>query len=98
MEIVELTWSRVIRFWWAAFWRSFIFANLFAGVITAVVGIALRLFGHKTIEGEAATWVLDGIALAWIPGFVFATRYALRLRYRDFRFAIIRPESSISGD
>ena len=53
MEL-QLTWGRLIRFWWAAAWRSVIFANLFGGALAGIMGITLSLLGHKNLEGDLA--------------------------------------------
>ncbi len=94
MEL-QLTWGRLIRFWWAAAWRSVIFANLFGGALAGIMGITLSLLGHKNLEGDLANLFLDAMLLAWIPGFLFAIRSALRLPYRDFRIVLIPPASKL---
>ena len=90
MEL-QLTWGRLTRFWWAAAWRSFIFANLFGSAIAVVIGIAMSLAGYKQVEGTLAAILLDLVLLGWIPAFLFAIRSALRLPYRDFRIILIPP-------
>lgn len=94
MEI-KLTWWRLLRFWWAAAWRSVIFANLFGGALVGIAGIALWLLGYKYLEGDAANLFLDSAIVAWIPGFLFAIRSALKLPYRDFRIALVAPDAKL---
>jgi hypothetical protein len=95
VDTVQLTWWRVVRFWWAAAWRSVIWGNLFAGVIALILGLILALLGHRRLDNEAANLFLDAIALGWIPGFIFAMRSALRLPYKDFRIVLISPEPKL---
>ena len=93
METVELTWWRVTRFWWAALWRGLIYANLFAGAFAAIVGVALAVLGHRYLGPSESRWFLDSLWVAALPAFVFGTRSALRLPYRDFRIILIPPDA-----
>jgi hypothetical protein len=97
METVEVTWSRTLRFWWAALWRSIVFANLFAGAVAGILAAALAILGDNELGGTAGRWFIDVVTIAWIPAFVFATRTALQLTYKDFRVALIDPAAPPCG-
>jgi hypothetical protein len=74
-----------------------IFANLFGGALVGIVGIVLWGLGYKYVEGDAANLFLDAAMVAWIPGFLFAIRSALKLPYRDFRIVLISSEAKNSA-
>lgn len=93
MEPVELTWIRVIRFWWAATWRGIVFTNVFFGAFAGISGVALLSLGQR--ELASTRWFSDTLLIALIPGFVFRTRSAIRAHYKDFRIYFIRPESKL---
>jgi hypothetical protein len=90
MKSIELSWGRVVKIWWAALWRSVIFANLFGGAVAGIAGIVMAILGHR--EWGASEWFLDVVTVAWLPAFMMGTRLALRARYRDFRIILVEPE------
>ena len=87
---LELTWGRVLRIWWAAFWRGLILANLFVGVIAGTAGITLVLLGHR--DWGRSLWLSNSILLSFIPAGIVALRLALRTRYSGFRIVVLPPE------
>lgn len=86
MQELELTWGRVFRIWWAAAWRSFVFASLFGSAIAGILAISLVVIGHRE---WARPWMLDIVDVAWIPAFLMGLRLALRAKYRTFRIALV---------
>lgn len=90
MQELELTWSQVIRIWWAAFWRWIVLANLTSGVFGGTLGIALLIIGHR--EWGHSIWWVNGYLAAYIPAGIIAIRLALKAKYKDFRIAIIAQE------
>jgi len=94
MKSVELTWGRVTKIWWAALWRSLIFANLFGGAAFGIAGILMAILGHR--EWGASQWFLNLVSVAWIPAFLMSMRLALRARYRDFQIMLIEPDQTIT--
>ena len=93
MHSVELTWWRVLRVWWAALWRSLIFANLFAGAILGIAAIIMIILGHR--EWGASEWFLNAVTVAWLPGFLMGMRTAIRARYWDFQIIFVEPDSKL---
>ena len=91
MQTVELTWGRVLRFWWAALWRSVVFANLFAGAIAGILGVILLATGHRVLNAKEAAPFLDIVVIAWVPGLAFGIRSAFHLPYKDFRIILAKP-------
>ena len=87
MQELELTWSQVIRIWWAAFWRWIVWANLSVGFFAGIIAIALWAAGIHWVP--MTPWVTDGILLATIPAALMALRLALKAPYKGFRIAII---------
>jgi|HubBroStandDraft_2_1064218.scaffolds.fasta_scaffold71361_4 hypothetical protein len=87
MEELEITWGRLFRIWWAAAWRSFVFASLFGGAAAGILAISLVVMGHA--EWGRFPWIIDIVELAWIPAFLMGLRLAFRAKYRDFRIVLI---------
>ena len=91
MQELELTWSQVIRIWWAAFWRWFVLSNLIVGLIIGVIAIVLWAMGIRFVP--LSPWVSNGAFLiSIIPGFV-ALRLAIKAHYKGFRIAIVAKDS-----
>jgi hypothetical protein len=88
MQELELTWSQVIRIWWAAFWRWLVLANLATVLYGGVIGIALLILGHRN-WGE---WFLNGIFVVSAPAAILAFRLALKVPYKGFRIVIVAKE------
>jgi hypothetical protein len=89
MQELELTWSQVIRIWWAAFWRWIVLANITIAIPVGIVGIALWAVGLGEVRWPL--WTADAILLTTIPAGFMALRLALKAPYRGFRVAIVAP-------
>lgn len=87
MQELELTWSQVIRIWWAAFWRWLIWANLSVGFVFGIVAIGLWAAGIHYVP--LSFWITDGAVLLSIPAGFMALRLALKAKYKGFRVAFI---------
>jgi hypothetical protein len=90
MQELELTWGRLFRIWWAAAWRSWVFASLFGGAAAGILAISLLIVGHP--EWGRFPWMISIVELAWIPAFLMALRLALRAKYRNFRIVLVSLE------
>ena len=83
MEELELTWGRLLKVYWAAFWKGT------AGILVVVIPlVALEIrepeFSHRwyaALNLPVSAWAI----LVW----VIALRSALRKTYSDFRVALL---------
>jgi hypothetical protein len=89
MRELDLTWSQVVRIWWAAFWRWLVWANLSVGFFIGIVGIALWAIGIQRVPWSP--WMANGIVVLSIPAGFMALRLALKVPYKGFRVLIVLP-------
>lgn len=89
MQELELTWSQVIRIWWAIFWRWLVLNQFTVAVLGAVIGIPLLLIGHREWV-RADQWALASL-IAYFPSAAVAVRLALKAPHKGFRVVIAAP-------
>jgi hypothetical protein len=87
MQELELTWSQVIRIWWAIFWRWLILNQITGGIMGALIGIPLMIIGHR--EWVQPDWWISILLVTYIPSAAIAIRLAIKAKYSGFRVAII---------
>jgi len=93
MQELTLTWSHVIRIWWAAFWRWLILANLSVGIGVGIIGIVLWAAGIRIVP--SSPWLTAGIYLLTVPAGFISLRLAFKAKYHNFRIAIISDRDAV---
>ena len=95
MHEIELTWVHVLKIWWLMLWRGVLMVLAAAFVAGATLGAILVLlkvpFVHDPVKmrfaGQIAGFLIS-IPIYWVVIWM-----ALRKKYRDFRLAVIPPDS-----
>jgi hypothetical protein len=90
MQELEVTWGRILRFWWAFFWRGVVIAVPIGAVIGALLGATVAMMGHP--EWVHSPWFRLGSAVIWLPIVPIVLRMAFRKKYSDFRIAFVSLE------
>jgi hypothetical protein len=94
MEL-EVTWARVVRVWWALFWRgllAMLAAALAGGGVGFVVGFILGVLGTPIPTIQVICGFLGailGLFISFVP-----VRLILARDYGDFRLALVPREPS----
>ena len=86
-EIAEITWTNVLKIWWAWFWRATL-----GGLVTgAGLGFVIGVIGG--VMGADENSITAGVTpIALLGGFVWgivALRMALTKRYGDFHIVLV---------
>jgi len=89
MQELKLTWSQVMRIWWAVFWRWLVLSNLTIGAALGTFAIGLWASGIRHVPLSA--WMPNAIIVLSVPAAVIAIRLALKANYKGFRIAIVAP-------
>ena len=89
MEL-EITWSRVIRVWWAYLWR-YLIALIVAIIIGAIIGFILGLVGAAIGIPTGITALVAGIlgGLLGLVGCIIPLKMILGKNYGEFRLVLL---------
>jgi hypothetical protein len=87
MNELEITWLRVLQFWWAYTWRGILYVMLPTLIVGAGMGIGFAL-NHVPIKEHA--WAIRGIGtLISLPLSLWVTKTVLTTQFAKFRIALI---------
>ena len=92
MEL-EVTWRRVVRVWWAYFWRNLIAivaAAVLGGILGAVIGAVMGALGMSITVIQSFSGLIGaalGIALSVVP-----MKLILGKDFGDFRLVLVRKD------
>lgn len=92
-SFLEITWPRVVRIWWAFFWRSMLLSIIAGGLIGATFALVSPAFGVSVRSINPNVLRLVGF-LPMIPIGVCVMRYVLNRRWPGFRIALIPLDSA----
>lgn len=90
MQEVELTWGRVLHFFWAIVWRSFAIGIPFAIIMGMVSGAIIAMMGLPNFT--VSPWFTTVETLIFLPLYPVILRGALRAKFSDFRIALVPPK------
>jgi hypothetical protein len=94
MQELEITWGRVLSVWWLIQWRAIAGGLITGMVVGGALGAVLAFGGDDSDQNATLELVAGGaVGVFWT---VFATRMALRKKYRDFRIALLPPEGGVT--
>ena len=100
MDELPITWSRVVRVWWAFYWRMCLLSIAFALVILGLgtlVALVLGLSSEQTQEIDSSHWLqLLFVAMGGIVS-LLVTKQILGKSWPEFRVALIARQPSASG-
>jgi hypothetical protein len=82
----EFTWGRVLRIWWAWFWRAGIFSVVLGFLLGAIGGFIVGASGRPDL-GAPVGAALGG--LGSVPVSLFVLGIVLRKRYRQFSIKVV---------
>jgi hypothetical protein len=97
MEL-EITWKRVVRIWWAYFWRNIIAtiaALICGGIVGGIVGFVLSLLGVSTETGVLVTAPI-GVVLGFIISLI-PMKMIIGKDFGEFRLVLLAKEASSLG-
>jgi uncharacterized membrane protein YraQ (UPF0718 family) len=86
MEEIEITWSHVLKIWWAFTWRMAVFGFLIGGVLAIILGATLAAHG-MTAHAQASGQLIGSIV--GIPLGLWIIKVVLTTQFRDFRIALV---------
>ena len=97
MDELPVTWSRVVRVWWAFFWRMSLLSLAFGVILLAVGFIAALALGLTTAQTESiddSRWLqLVFFALGAVVTLI-VTRQVLIQKWGDFRIVLVKRSHS----
>ncbi len=85
----DITWSRVVRVWWAFYWRM-VAVGLVGLAIVGLLEFLMPMFGVPAAAGESLFWLVK-YAVA-IAASVAAMKLLLGKRFGDFRLVLVAAE------
>jgi hypothetical protein len=107
MQQLQLTFGRALKFWWSLTWRSALLLLPISIVLNILMMASLMPAMPQPGEVPDPGQITEVLAVM-IPSFVvggllsivamvYATRWTLRTRWRDFRIVLIAPEQAAAG-
>lgn len=87
MEVVEATWTRVIKLWWSFFWRVSLVSLVLGFLVGALLGVVLFAIGREDLVELAGGLV--GY-LVGIPVAIVVFKALLEMRWSDFQLKLVR--------
>lgn len=100
MHQLEVTFGRAMKFWWSLTWRTGVLMLPITVVLNVMMVSAFMPEPGKPLDPADLGGMLLSLAPAYVVGMalsvvamVYATRWALRTKWSDFRLLVVRPES-----
>ena len=84
--VLEVTWERSLKVWWALFWRATVWGALAGAFLGFIGGMIVVVTG----KGDGTT---VGTILGWlgsIPVSMFVVHHILRKSFKEFSIHLIR--------
>ncbi len=88
MDVLPVTWQRVLKIWWYLVWRSLVIASLVGSLIGFLIGIVggiIRLDQNLLILlSKVGGAISGGLVAVWVT-----KRMVENKRFSDFRIVLI---------
>ncbi len=100
MRQIEVTFSRATKFWWSLTWRTLVLTLPIMFVVEAMMVSSMLADPEQAMDpasfGSMLMTMIPALlvsAVLSVVAMVYATRWALRTKWSDFRVLVVAPEA-----
>jgi len=100
MSQLEVTFGRAMKFWWSLTWRTWVLMLPIMIGMNAIMISAMLPDPGQAMDPDRLGAMLVQMAPAYLVGaalsvmaMVYATRWAMRTKWSDFRLLVVAPEA-----